>query len=153
RAKMLPYKSGPGDELASLYRKVSRSGSATIYDGFLNSPIGLSVILPPRWLMSLPDWAMVPIAGLTEWQWLGLVVGSLISVLMIWLAHRAARRTDDEDAARPHWRALLLPLTIIFVAGVLIPFFDTVLRTGGSVRMVIEYTRTGVMFLGVAWLS
>jgi MscS family membrane protein len=154
RVKMLPYKPGPGEELANLYRKVSRSGSATIYDGFLNSPIGLSFILPPRWLMSLPDWAMVPIAGLTAWQWLGLVVGLLISVLIIWLGHRAARRTDDrEDAARPHWRALLLPLAIIFVAGVLVPFFNMVLRTGGSVRTVIDYTRTGVMFLGVAWLS
>jgi MscS family membrane protein len=70
------------------------------------------------------------------------------------LGHRAARRTDDrEDAARPHWRALLLPLAIIFVAGVLVPFFNMVLRTGGSVRTVIDYTRTGVMFLGVAWLS
>jgi MscS family membrane protein len=154
RVKMLPYKPGPGEKLVSVYRRVSHSATATIYDGFLNSPIGLSFIVPPRWLLSLPDWARVPIAGLTAWQWLGLVVGSLISVLIIWLGHRAARRTDDsEDVARPQWRTLLLPLAIIFVAGVLVPFFDTVLRTGGSVRIAIDYARTGVTFLGMAWLS
>jgi MscS family membrane protein len=70
------------------------------------------------------------------------------------LGHRAARRRDDgEDAARAHWRALLLPLAIIFVAGILVPFLDMVLRTGGRVRMVLEYTRTGAMYLSAAWLS
>jgi MscS family membrane protein len=154
RVKRLPYKPGPGEELASVYRKVSHSSSATIYEAFLSSPIGFSFIFPPRWMLSLPNWAKVPVAGVTAWQWLGLVIGSLIGGLIIWLGHRAARRTDDrEDAARPHWRALLIPLAIIFVAGVLVPFFDMVLRTGGSVRMVIEYTRTVAMFFGIAWLS
>jgi len=152
--KMLPYKPGPSEELASFYRKVSRNESATIYDSFLNSPVGLSFILPPRWLMSLPDWAIVPIIDLTAWQWLGLGIGILTGGLIIWLGYRAARRTDDhEDAGRPHWRTLLSPLAIVFVAGILVPFFDMILRTGGNVRMVVEYTRTSVMFLSVAWLS
>jgi MscS family membrane protein len=139
QVKMLPYKLGPGEELVSLYRKVSHSATATIYDGFLNSPIGLSFIIPPRWLLSLPDWARIPIAGLTAWQWLGMVVGFSIGGLIISLGHRVARRTDEyEDTARPRWRALLLPFAIIFVAGVMVSFFDTVLRIGGSVRMLIE---------------
>jgi MscS family membrane protein len=152
--KDLPYKPGPGEQLASIYRKLSHSESATIYQAFLSSPIGLSFIFPPRWLLSLPDWTKVPVAGLTAWQWLGLAVGFLIGWLIVWLGHRLARRTGDrEDAAGPHWRAFLLPLAIIFVAGVLVPFFDVVLRTGGNVRMIIEYTRAGALFLGAAWLT
>jgi len=154
RVKNLPYKPGPGKELAEIYRKLSHTNSATIYEAFLGSPVGFSFILPPRWLLSLPDWAKIPVAGLTAWQWLGLAVGVVFGVLIIWLGHRAARRTNDrEDAPAPHWRALLLPLSIIFVAGILAPFFDMLLRTGGSVRMVIEYARTGALFLSIAWLA
>ncbi|HEX3347146.1 MAG TPA: mechanosensitive ion channel domain-containing protein, partial [Acetobacteraceae bacterium] len=154
RVSALPYKPGSGEQLASIYRKLSHGGSATIYEAFLSSPIGLSFIFPPRWLLSLPDWTKVPVVDLTAWQWLGLVLGSLTGGLIVWLGHRAARRADDrEDAARPRWRAMLLPLAIIFVAGVLTPFFSTVLRIGGSVRVMIEYARIGAMFLSAAWLT
>ena len=139
RIKDLPYKPGPGEQLASIYRTLSQGRSATIYEAFLGSPLGLSFIFPPRWLLALPNWAKVRVAGLTAWQWLGLVVGSVAGGLIIWLGHRAARRRDDgEDAVGAHWRALLLPLAIIFVAGILVPFLDMVLRTGGRVRMVLS---------------
>ena len=73
--------------------------------------------------------------GATAWQWLGLAIGFLIGGLIIWLGHRGGRRGAgySEDAPGPHWRALLLPLAIMFVAGLLVPFFGTVLRTGGNV--------------------
>jgi MscS family membrane protein len=154
RVKELPYKPGPGEQLASVYRRLSHDETATIYQAFLSSPVGVSFIFPPRWLLSLPNWAKLPVAGLAAWQWLGLIVGSLTGGLIIWLGYRATWHPDDgEDAARPHWRVLLLPLAIIFVAGILTPFFDKVLRTGGNVRIVIDYTRTAAVFVGTAWLA
>jgi MscS family membrane protein len=39
------------------------------------------------------------------------------------------------------------------VAGALIPLLDVLLRIGGSPRVVIEYVRTGSLFLGAAWLA
>jgi MscS family membrane protein len=154
RVKELPYKPGPGEQLASVYRKLSYDESATIYEAFLSSPTGLSFIFPPRWLLRLPSWAKMSVAGSPAWQWLGLTVASLIGGLIIWFGYRAARRPDDdEDAARPYWRVLLLPLAVIFVAGIVVPFFDEALRIGGSMRIVIDYTRTAAVFLGAAWLA
>ncbi len=155
RVKDLPYRPGPGEQLDNTYRKLSHRGSATIYDAFLSSPVGLSFVVPPRWMLSLPDWAKARVVGATAWQWLGLAIGLLIGGLIIWLGHRGGRRGSghSENTAGPHWRALLLPLTIMFVAGLLVPFFETVLRTSGNVRIVIEYTRTGAVFLSAAWLA
>ena len=47
----------------------------TIYDAFLSSPIGLSYIVPPRWMLNLPGWARARVAGMATWQWLGLGLG------------------------------------------------------------------------------
>jgi MscS family membrane protein len=110
RVEELPYKPGPGEQLASVYRRLTHDDRATIYEAFLSSPVGLSFIFPPRWLLSLPDWAKRPVGGLSAWQWLGLIVGIMAGALIIWLGYRAARRPDDhEDAARPYWRATASP--------------------------------------------
>jgi MscS family membrane protein len=155
RVKNLPYRPGPGGELDNAYRNLSNSGSATIYDALLSSPMGLSIVVPPRWLLSLPDWAKVRFAGATAWQWLGMAIEFVMGGLIVWLADRAGRqRPDDSEAAPgPHWRAVMLPLAVIFVAGLLMPFLDTILRTGGRVRMIIEYAQTGAVILGAAWLA
>jgi hypothetical protein len=140
--------------LDSFYRTVGQGVPTTIYEAFLRSPLGLSFIFPPRWLVSLPNWARIPVAGSTAWQWLGLAAGSMTGGLIIWIGHRAARRRDDgENAGGARWRALLLPLAILFVAGIVAPFLDMVLRIGGTVRIVLEYARTGAMYLSAAWLS
>jgi MscS family membrane protein len=151
----LPYKPGPGEQLAGIYRRLSHHGTATIYDAFLSSPLGLSYVIPPRWLLNLPDWANARVAGAAMWQWLGLGLGILIGGLIIYAARQATRRSadDDQDAPSTRWRALAVPLAILFIAGLLMPFLDRLLRIGGSTRVVIEYMQTGVVFLTTAWLA
>ena len=75
RIKKLPYKPGPAAELSDVYHKLSAGGTATIYDAYLNSPVGLARIVPISWMLRLPAWAKSPIAGVGAWQWLGLAVG------------------------------------------------------------------------------
>lgn len=154
RIKDLPYKSGAGEQLAELYSTLSNAGArVTIYDAFLSSPIGISYVVPPRWMLNLPAWAKLRYAGATPWQWLGLALALLLSALIIWFSHRIARPRRTAGEARLRWRALPLPLAIIFVAGVLVPVSDFVLRIGDMPRAIIEYTRTAALYLGVAWLA
>ena len=155
RVRHLPYKPGAGEQLDALYRKVSHSETATIYDALLSSPLGLSYFIPPRWLFGLPDWAHAHLAGATAWQWLGLVFAVLIGGLIIWSGHRAARRSVDGDETTQgrRWRAVLLPLAIMLVAGLLVPLFDALLRIGGDPRVIIEYSRTAALYLSAAWLA
>jgi len=156
RVKDLPYKPGPGQQLAEVYRSISDGGSATIYDAFLGSPAGLSYIVPTRWMLNLPGWATVRVAGVATWQWLGLGLGFLVGGLIIFGGHRLARaRSDGEgrDAPAAGWRALPVPLAIVLVTGVLVPLFGTLLRIGGSPRVAIAYATTGAVILGAAWLA
>ena len=155
QVKDLPYKPGPAQQLAEVYRSISHGGSDTIYEAFLNSPIGLSYIVPPRWMLNLPDWAKTRVASVAAWQWLGLGFGFLVGGLIIFGGHRLARRSADngQEASRASWRALPLPLVVILVAGLLVPLLNEILHIGGGPRLVIAYATTGAMFLGAAWLA
>ncbi len=155
RVKDLPYKPGVARQLAEAYRSISHGGAATIYEAFLSSPVGLSYIIPPRWMLSLPGWAKAHTAGVATWQWVGLGIGLLVAALVMLGASRVARRRTDNvpDGQGPHWRSLPVPVAIIIVAGLLVPLFDKLLRIGGTPRIVIAYIATGVVLLGAAWLA
>ena len=155
RVKDLPYKPGPAQQLAEVYRSIGHGGSATIYEAFLNSPVGLSYIVPPRWMLNLPEWAKARLASVAAWQWLGLGLGFLIGGLIIFGGNRLACRGADnrQDASRTGWHALPVPLAIILVTGLLVPLLEAVLRIGGDPRVVITYATTGASFLSGAWLA
>ncbi|HXA26027.1 MAG TPA: mechanosensitive ion channel family protein [Acetobacteraceae bacterium] len=151
----LPYKPGPAQQLNAVFRTLSSGNTDTIYDAFLSSPVGMAGLVPPRWLLSLPGWAKVPLAGVTAWQWLGLSVGLLVGALFIYASHRLARRlaVRGEDDPSPQWRAVPVPLAIILVAAFLVPLLCTLLHIGGITRVVIAITETMAFYLGAAWLA
>jgi hypothetical protein len=71
---------------------LSAGGTATIYDAYLSSPVGLGRILPPRWMLRLPAWAKSPVAGVASWQWLGLAVGLTVCLAFLYGIYRANRQ-------------------------------------------------------------
>lgn len=155
RVRHLPYKPGPAKDMADQYRTISQGESATIYDAFLNSPVGLSYVIPPRWMLNLPGWAKARLVGIAAWQWFGLVLGLTLCGLLIFAAHRVARHSADEsqETSPSRWRSLVVPMTIVFVAGALVPLLDTLLRIGGGPRVVVLYAATGALYLAAAWLA
>jgi MscS family membrane protein len=106
-------------------------------------------------MLSMPAWTKTRIASVACWQWLGLLLGLLIGGFIIAAGHRLARRGPDDaqDMLSTRWRTLLLPLSIVLVAGLFVPLLDWLLRIGGSPRIVVEYASTGATFLGAAWLA
>ena len=63
------------------------------------------------------------------------------------------RETTAQSAAGSRWRALLVPLAIMFVAGLFVPLLTALLRIGGAPRIAIDYAQTGAVYLGAAWLA
>ena len=145
----------PAQQLADVYRSISHGGAPTIYEAFLTSPIGLSYIVPPRWMLNLPDWARARVVGIAVWQWLGLSLGCLIAGLIIFGGHRLARHGAHEArrGGLPDGARCRSPWRSCFVAGLLVPLFATLLRIGGSPREIIAYASTGAVYLGAAWLA
>ena len=154
RVKSLPYRGNASKELSEDYRALSSGNADTVYEAFLSSPVGLSYVIPPRWMLGLPNWARVTVAEVTMWQWLGLGLGLLIGVLIILGARRVARRLPDvgEDASGPPWRALPVPLAVLFVAALTVPVLN-ILHIGGLPRVVITYVQTGAVYVSAAWLA
>ncbi|HET7881706.1 MAG TPA: mechanosensitive ion channel family protein [Acetobacteraceae bacterium] len=152
QVKNLPYRPGPAAELASVYREFSPDTTYTIYDAVVSSPVGLSYIVPPRWLLQLPAWSRARFADAATWQWFGLSIGLLIGGLIIYGAHRVARRPDGDDAPTPGWAIVIVPLAVVLVAGLWVPLISDVLRISGWARIVILYSRTVALYLGLAWL-
>jgi MscS family membrane protein len=155
RVKKLPYKPGPAAELSDVYRKLSAGGTATIYDAYLSSPVGLGRILPPRWMLRLPAWAKSPVAGVASWQWLGLAVGLTVCLAFLYGIYRANRHlagTRPEDSGRG-WHTLLTPLAVILVTTFPVPLLCATFRIGGTARIVITFLQTGALYLSAAWLS
>ncbi len=104
RVKKLPYKPGPAAELSDVYRKLSSGSTATIYDAYLSSPVGLERIVPIRWMLRLPAWAKSPIAGVALWQWLGLAAGLAVCLGFVYGIYRLNRhlvRRRAEEFAPP----------------------------------------------------
>ena len=154
RVRDLPYKPGPAQRLADGYRAISSDRTATIYDTFSSSPIGLSVIVPPRWMLGLPTWAKAQIAELTVWQWLMFTFGLSVAAAFVFAVYRLSRRLARgraEDAG-PGWQSLLTPVAIIVVMGLYVPVLSTILRIGGTPRMVTEFGRALSLFASGAWL-
>src|ERR1700758_3080328 len=155
RIKKLPYKPGPAAELSDVYRQLSSGSTATIYDAYLSSPVGLERIVPIRWMLRLPAWAKSPIAGVALWQWLGLAVGLAICLGFVCGIYRlnrhfAGRRAEESG---PGWPTLLTPLAIILVTAFPVPLLCAIFRIGGTGRIVITYMQTGALYLSAAWLS
>jgi MscS family membrane protein len=155
RVKKLPYKPGPGAELSDVYRRMTSGGTATIYDGYSNSPAGLERIIPPRWMLNFPAWAKAQTAGIASWQWLGFLSGLAVCVGFVYGLYRlgrflASRRPEEVG---PGWRALLSPLAIVLVSAVPVPALCAIFRIGGTARVVITVVQAAALYLSAAWLS
>jgi MscS family membrane protein len=155
RVRNLPDKSPVSLALMQAMRKITADQTGTIYDAFLNSPAGLMHILPARWLLNMPDWAKTGAFGLAVWQWFGLGLGFALAALLILASvklkrlWKRARRNPDG----PRYHSLLIPLTVIFVAGAVLPGVFALLRIGGETRVVLSYAVTLARFIATAWLA
>ena len=155
RVKDLPYKSGPAKELRDVFRTLSSGRADTIYEAVTSLPAGLVRVIPIRWMASLPKWATIRVAGVTVWQWLGLVLELILGLIFILvvrrLSHWLGRRNQDDS--RPDWHRLSTPFAIILVAAFLIPALNASLRISGSPLVVIAFVLTITLFLSAAWFS
>src|SRR5262249_39428891 len=107
------------------------------------------------WLLNLPAWAKARIGGLAPWQWLGLVSGLVVCASLVYGVYRLGRflaSRRPEEAGRG-WHALLTPLAVLVVSAVPVPLVCTILRVGGTARIVITFVQTGALYLSAAWLS
>jgi len=154
RVRDLPYKPGPGRRLADVYHRYVPQSSRTVYELFEGSPIGLSFIMPLRWLMAWPDWLRILVGGAAVWQWIGIGVAVLLALALLTLCQWVARRLADrpEDSRLQGWHSLPMPLGVLFLAGVVSPAMCKILHIGNAPRLVADVLQTAAFYFSAAWL-
>jgi len=154
RVRDLPYKPGPARDLAGVYRGISGDPTSTIYEAFTSSPAGLRFV-PLRWMLGLPNWTRIHVLSLAVWQWIGFAANLIVAALLLYGVYLLSRRLtrNRPDDAGPGWHSLLMPLLIIFLAGLYGPIVNKILRISGNALMVITVAETIALFLAAAWLS
>ncbi len=155
RVEDLPHKPGPGQRLAEVYSSISHGGAPTIYEAFLDVSHRAQLHRPaaldaePAGLGKGPRRRHCRVA----------VAGSLPGLPDRWARHLrwppsgASRRCRQPRGAVCPMARVAGPRGDRARGRAARPFFATLLRIGGSPRVVVAYASTGAVYLSAAWLT
>ncbi|MFO1417326.1 MAG: mechanosensitive ion channel family protein [Methylotetracoccus sp.] len=141
RIRHLPYRPG---------------ASAGLYAFTAYSPAGLAMalhsILPPRWLLDLPSWAVTPVLDQPLWRWVGIAIVLGIAAKLTGLCYRLSQRWRRAGRFTGRWAELLRPLGLVFIAPFANLVLDQLLRVSGIVGKALTLSLWTVFFLALTWL-
>ena len=103
------------------------------------------VLAMPRSLWNL--WLDTPI-----WKVIATILVVLIAALLLVGLHRWLARTEPDTRVGALSWSLLRPISIMAVAGLLIPFVDGQINTSGAFSTVVDMTTTVLIYFTTAWL-
>ncbi len=111
RVAELPYKAGAIQRFVEELRPYT--SAASLHEYYRSSNAGL--ILPSRWMLSMPVWLRAPVNGATVWQWIGLATYLLLGLLSIWALRLACLRLRSG----PQLRVFLTAVVVAVFSGLL----------------------------------
>lgn len=120
------------------------------------SPAGIAMVLhdvvPSRWLLNVPGWAMWRVADQPLWRWfsIGLVLASAFGV--VWLARRLGARCRDAGESTECWGRLLFPLSLMVVTPLSALILGEVVRVTGWVGKGLTLSLWTLFYLALTWL-
>ncbi len=140
KIKGLPYKPG---------------ASAGWYDFATYSPLGVvwatHRVLPPRWLLGLPQWTRATLFDQPAWRWFGIAVVLGVGVAVILLCHRLRHYWTERVPSAEQWANLLRPLSLVVVTPVVVLILAEVLRVSGGIYQVSMPLLWTVFYLALTW--
>lgn len=154
KVKDLPYRQEHfgGTELEHL--------SPGLSAGFYASYIAASGYLVPqahflsRLVDSLPNWFKVVYARQMVWQWTGLFITALLTVLIVVVAYRRIGLLASR-ASSPlrDWLTVLASLTVLVVVRVAGSYMDYGLRFTSTVQTIVTTVLATTLYVLTAWVA
>ncbi len=141
KSRDIPYKAGAPQGL---------------YEFSTLSPAGVALafhrVIPSRWVLNLPPWAMASLLDQPLWRWLGifLVLGGGLGVVM--LCYRLSRRWGNTETAEGQWASLLRPGSLVLVTPLAALILGEMLRVSGGVGKVLTLSLWAVFYLALTML-
>lgn len=141
KVRVLPYQPG---------------ASAGLFEFTAYTPAGLALalhrVVPPRWLLALPQWAMATFLDQPVWRWISIFIVLGSSFLAVALCYRLSRGWADPETPSGRWVGLLRPISVVIAAPLTALFLGDVLRVSGIVGKVLTLSLWTVFYFALTWL-
>ena len=130
--------------------------SLGLYDFSTYGPAGVALslnrLIPARWVLGLPQWAMTRVLDQPLWRWIG-ILGVLAAGLgFVLLCHRLSRSDVEAGTHVAFWVNLLRPLSLVIVMPATAILLGEVLRVSGGIGKFLTLSSWTVFYLALTWL-
>ena len=130
--------------------------SLGVYDFSTYGPAGVALMLnrfvPARWVLGLPQWAMVRILDQPIWRWIALMLVLAAGLGFILLCYRLSRSGFEAGTHAAFWADLLRPLSLVITMPVTAILLGEVLRVSGGIGKFLTLSSWTVFYLALTWL-
>ncbi len=121
------------------------AGSPGLHDVYVHSP---GWMIPEAWIHALPDWMRDEWAEQTAWQWIALVLLSVMATAVVVSAFRLARRYADRPGVMAHVLALAAPLVMVGSCNTLDELLSNQVRLTGPLLFSLITFLQAAQFVG-----
>ena len=110
--------------------------------------------ISPRRIEQLPDWLKRSLYRQAVWKWMVLAIVIAITVAVVVLIHRLARRgLSGERSISASLRRLATPLTLLLLTPLVFDIADRELTLTGRVSEVLALMVDAVAYFSLAWIA
>lgn len=121
------------------------AGSPGLYDVYVHSP---GWMIPEAWIHALPDWMRDEWMEQTGWQWISLLLLSVITTAVVALAFYVARKNADRPGLLAHALALAAPLVMVGACTLLDDLLTDQVRITGPLLFSLKTFLQAACFVG-----
>lgn len=140
KVKSMPYKQG---------------ASVGWHEVATYNPLGvvfaLYEIVPPRWLIDLPQWTRITLFDQPLWRWVGILAVMSAGFALILFCHRLSRHWAGRSASTEQWAHLLKPLSLVIVVPSVVLILTDMLRISGIIYQVVTPLMWTVFYFALTW--
>lgn len=141
--------------LPDFYNKIKHlpyreNSSPYWYEYSANRPIAVAILLhnivPTRWLVDLPEWAITTVLEQPIWRWFAIFLVLSVAVAFVTACFKFSR-----NYARNDWQSLLRPISLVVAAPLTAFLLNDILRISSPVYEWAGLSLNILFYLSMAW--
>jgi MscS family membrane protein len=110
-------------------------------------------MISPGTTAGFPDWLKYSVYRQAVWKWIGLVILTAITVLIVVGIHRLSRRGISGHSATAQLRRLATPLTLLLLTPLVLDMANRELTLTGRVSEFLTMLAEAVGYFSLAWIA
>ena len=113
--------------------------------------LALDKVVPPRWVLNVPQWTQATFIDQPLWRWFGIVAVFVAGFAVILFCYRLSRHWAGRATSAGRWADLLRPFSLVMVTPAVALILADVLRISGAVYQVVTLSLWTLFFLALTW--